>query len=96
MKQYEVMVGPILAQSDGGFEIVTPAYAVTTTAKTVKYHQDYFQLINSAGDVVFAMPHNLVMWAREVKKENSARTVEIVPSAVDPDYAEADEVDTPD
>lgn len=72
MKSYEVMVGPIMANTDEGLEVVVPAYRVQTIGARVKYHQDYFQIIDRHDVVVFAIPHSLVMWCREVRKGNDA------------------------
>lgn len=80
-RSFEVMVGPVLASTDEGVEVVVPAYRVAVRGAQVKYHADYFQVIDVHAVVVFAIPHNLVMWCREDRDGNSATELNLVPGA---------------
>lgn len=94
MKTYEVMVGPIMANTDEGLEVVVPAYRVQTMGVGIKYHQDYFQVIDIHNVVAFAIPHSLVMWCREVREGNTAGEIlNLVPPEVEDEPV--DEVDVP-
>jgi hypothetical protein len=109
MRSYEVMVGPIMANTDEGLEVVVPAYRVKTVGVRVKYAQDYFQILDRHDVIVFAVPHSLVMWCREVRtgnevgeifvfapEEEDAAVVESAPSVVDSGEAAVATVDESD